>query len=67
MSLTVRLKNFGGWKAAKIVQGDTVQYALPATDANGEVYLQFDVLPDAESATVTPIVPNEIPEDYNLN
>lgn len=67
MSLTVRLKNFGGWKAAKIVQGDTVQYALPVTDANGEVYLQFDVLPDAESATVTPIVPNEIPEDYNLN
>lgn len=67
MSLTVRLKNFGGWKAAKITQGNTVQYALPKTDANGEVYLQFDVLPDAERATVTPIVPSEIPEDYNAN
>ncbi len=63
MSLTVRLKNFGGWKAAKIVQGDTVQYALPETDANGEVYLQFDVLPDAERATVTPILPSEIPAE----
>ena len=67
MSLTVRLKNFGGWKAAKITQGNTVQYALPKTDANGEVYLQFDVLPDVERATVTPIVPSEIPEDYNAN
>ena len=67
MPLTVRLKNYGGWKAAKIVQGDTVQYAVATKDENGEEYLQFDVTPDMEKATVTPIVPNEIPEDYPLN
>ena len=61
MPLTIRLKNYGEWEAAKIVQGDNVQYALTEFDKNGQAHLQFDVIPDIGKATVTPCLPSEIP------
>lgn len=59
-ALTLRLKNYGEWEAAKIVQGGQVQYVVPTTD--GDVtYLQFELTPDKGEATISPISVEDIP------
>lgn len=59
--LTLRLKNYGEWHAARVTQGDTVQYITPKTE-NGETFLQFELTPDKGTATISPVYPEDIPE-----
>ena len=58
--LTIRLKNYGEWQAAKVVQGDDVQYATPKTE-NGETYLQFELVPDRGEATISAVSLEDMP------
>ena len=58
--LTVRAIADRSWKAVKIVQGSETSYALVKTE-NGLTYVDMELVPNAGTAIVTPINPDDIP------
>lgn len=62
--LTIKLAltdEYKTWKAVKVVQGDTVQYAECYLD--GELLcVNFDAIPDSNDVIITEISPEDIPQ-----
>ncbi len=60
--LTVRIDAHKDWQAVKIVQGDSVSYAV-AKSVDGKWIVDAEIVPDGGEATVTPVDPSEVPDE----
>ena len=58
--LSVRLTVPKSFEAVKVVQGESITYAI-AKNAGGEYVVDISVIPDGGVATVTPILASEVP------